>query len=143
MSQDRSTNAHPAILLMGLPSSTLPKELSEKIAAGLKALEEKATAAGVKYTFLGVTQDDWKEKLVDLLKANKFDGVMIGNGVRSNMPMTHWLEQLIDVIHTNSPQSVVLFNTSPLDSLESIKRWFPAISYKSGDVPSEVVSLSS
>jgi len=32
-------------------------------------------------------------------------------------------EQIINVVHTNAPKSIIIFNTLPTNTDEAVKRW--------------------
>ena len=43
------------------------------------------------------------------------------------MPLTHFMEQLIDATHRLAPQARIMFNTTPDDSLDAVRRWVSSI----------------
>ena len=133
--------ANPTIMMLGLPvdvvlgsNSPVPAEARANIAAQIEAVPEQMRTIGVDYTFFGVTMEDSAglDRLRDALEAKPFDGVVIGNGIRSNPPLTPWLEQLIDVIHVTSPHTKLMFNTEPSTSVDAVRRWFPVAATSRG-----------
>jgi hypothetical protein len=48
-----------------------------------------------------------------------------GFGIRSNAQFTPFFEKLVNTVHEESPGSRLLFNTTPKDSMDAVKRWFP------------------
>ena len=97
------------------------------IKAQLEALPDQMRAVGVDFRFFDVAPDeaDGLARLHDALKEKSYDGVVIGNGVRSNMPLTEWLEKIIDVIRQCAPNAKLMFNTTPATSVDAVRRWFP------------------
>ena len=129
--------SNPTIMLIGLPptddsavldsASAPPPEVRAMITEQLEALPEQMRAVGVEFMFFDITPQESAglDRLRDALRAKPFDGVVIGNGIRSNMPLTPWLEQLVDVIHETSPRAKLMFNTVPATSVDAVRRWFP------------------
>ena len=129
-------------MLIGLPpghtsavlkaESAPPAEMRAMIKSQLEALPDQMRDVGVDFQFFDVSPEDADglARLGDTLKAKPFEGVVIGNGVRSNMELTEWMEQIIDVIHTNAPSAKLLFNTTPATSIDAVRRWFPIRSSK-------------
>jgi hypothetical protein len=56
---------------------------------------------------------------------NKYDGIGIGWGARSVPELTPMFEDLVNFCRENSPRSKLLFNQSPNDLIEPVKRQFP------------------
>ncbi|MES2630160.1 MAG: hypothetical protein V4616_14440 [Bacteroidota bacterium] len=56
------------------------------------------------------------------LKERTFDGALIGAGIR--VPATNLLlfEQLVNEIHISAPQAKLMFNSSPVDTVETVLR---------------------
>ncbi len=127
----------PSIMLIGLPpgnkSAVLegakqpPAEMMAMIKAQLEALPEQMRAVGVDFRFFDVAPDeaDGLTRLRDALKEKPYDGVVIGNGVRSNIPLTEWMEKIIDVVREGAPNAKLMFNTFPATTIDAVRRWFP------------------
>eukprot|EP01119_Soliformovum_irregulare_P009923 TRINITY_DN238_c0_g2_i1.p1 TRINITY_DN238_c0_g2~~TRINITY_DN238_c0_g2_i1.p1 ORF type:complete len:127 (-),score=27.54 TRINITY_DN238_c0_g2_i1:21-401(-) len=120
----------PTILLFGLPAThhSIPEALREKIAAMLASLEGELNkeAPDLNFHFVPVQPEDSQEKLDEIFsKFPKIDGYVIGNGVRSNMELTPFMERVIDRVRQVAPQAKVMFNTIPTDTIVAIRRWFP------------------
>ena len=137
----------PTILLLGLPpghqeitykisetdvvvrsGGSAPAETQAIIKSQLDALPKQLRDVGVDATFLIVTPEDADSgftKVRDALGSKSYDGVVIGNGVRTNMALTGWMERIIDVIHSCAPDAKMMFNTMPATSVDAVRRWFP------------------
>ncbi|HMF73999.1 MAG TPA: hypothetical protein VK616_21100, partial [Flavitalea sp.] len=61
--------------------------------------------------------------LAKQLKDKNYGGVVIGNGIRSQTSNFILFEQIINVVHTNAPKSIIIFNTLPTNTDEAVKRW--------------------
>jgi hypothetical protein len=57
------------------------------------------------------------------LRKKEYDGVVIGNGIRSLASNFILFEQVINVVHANAPNSRIIFNTLPSNTDEAVKRW--------------------
>ncbi len=127
----------PSIMLIGVPVANKkavmqggkepPAELIAMVRSQLEALPDQMRAVGVDYQVFYVAPDeaDGLTRLRDALKEKSFDGVVIGNGVRSNMPLTGWMEQIIDVVREGAPNAKLMFNTTPATTVDAVRRWFP------------------
>eukprot|EP01087_Luapelamoeba_hula_P008639 TRINITY_DN2178_c0_g1_i1.p1 TRINITY_DN2178_c0_g1~~TRINITY_DN2178_c0_g1_i1.p1 ORF type:complete len:153 (+),score=30.13 TRINITY_DN2178_c0_g1_i1:40-498(+) len=131
---EKSTKSNPAITLVGLPWNhpQVPAQLREQVRAGLDALNEWMSAAGVRHTFVPIQPehgglDDLIKHLDD--KDKELDGLVVGFGVRGNNDpsVTALLENVINLTHEKRPNAKVMFNTSPPSSVNAVARWFPLI----------------
>ena len=61
--------------------------------------------------------------LLDCLRRQPYDCVLIGAGVRTVPKNLLLFEKLINVIHANAPQAKICFNTKPDDTADAVRRW--------------------
>lgn len=96
----------------------------EKLETALKADEAKLGSLGYEVT-LGFIYDSETAAttLTDTLKANSFDVVLIGAGVRRDDDHFLVFEQLVNIVHEHAPQARIAFNTGPTDSDAAVQRW--------------------
>ena len=133
-----STNRHQnktdmkRILIIGIDphtidftNSEIPKGLTvEKIENGTKATIATLQDGGYKAEiFLIKTGNDDLSDLENHLRHNKFDGIVIGNGIRGLKANFILFEKIVNVVHTSALESIIIFNSLPTDTLESVKRW--------------------
>lgn len=120
------------ILIIGMDPHTIdfaspeiPQSLTiEKIEKGLKATLEKLNSMGFDAEpFLLETDNTDMGKLEKYLNETNFDGIVVGNGIRSISSNFILFEQIINGLHTNAPKSKIIFNTMPSNTDEAIKRW--------------------
>lgn len=57
------------------------------------------------------------------LNKKSYDGVVIGNGIRSITANFILFEQIINAVHAYAPKSKIIFNTRPSNTDEAVKRW--------------------
>lgn len=120
------------ILIVGMNPHTidfsqpgfLPGLTADKVDMAIKAERENLKLAGhdsdIHLIDTGVLD---MTALAEQLKANQFDGVMVGAGVRLPPCNFTLFEILINTIHAHASNAKIIFNTSPQDTLVAIKRW--------------------
>ena len=120
------------VLIIGINPDTidftnpeLPKGLTKQIVEqGTKATLEKLISIGFDAgIFLVDTGETNLSKLAKQLNENRYDGIVIGNGIRSQASNFILFEQIINVVHANAPASKIIFNTLPTNTDEAVKRW--------------------
>ena len=129
--QKQNTNMKK-ILIIGMNPNTidftnpeLPKGLSiDIIEKGSKATLESLISLGYDAElYLIDTGATNLGNLAKQLKENNYDGVVVGNGIRGIKTNFILFEQIINVVHSISIKSKIIFNTLPTDTAEAIKRW--------------------
>ncbi|CAM6114459.1 unnamed protein product [Calypogeia fissa] len=114
-------------VLIGLPplvGAVAPAHLLP-LKKALEALPAQMADAGIHYEFASVKPEEGGlAELGPKLQSERPDVVVIGNGIRSNMELTHFMEQIIDIVRTHAPQAKLAFNTRP-DNSDAVKRWLP------------------
>ncbi|KAK9900849.1 hypothetical protein P389DRAFT_193098 [Cystobasidium minutum MCA 4210] len=117
----------PSILLTGLPwDHPAVKALGqdpEVIKQMLENTVQEVRAAGYEdFTPVWASPESGLDELVTRLKEKHWHGLIIGMGVRASPQLTPYLEEIIETTHNVSPKTKILFNTSPKDNLDAIKR---------------------
>ena len=111
---------HPTVV----DYSKYPGLTAEKLEGALRADEKKLNDQGydasIGFIFSGDTATD---QLTETLKANTFDVVMIGAGVRKDDDHFLIFEKLVNIVHEHAPNTHIAFNTGPKDSDVAIQRW--------------------
>lgn len=67
--------------------------------------------------------DSAADTVASMLRATRFDVVLIGAGVRKNNDKFLVFETLVNVVHANAPQANIAFNTGPRDTADAVRRW--------------------
>lgn len=111
---------HPTVV----DYSKYPGLTAEKLEGALRADEKKLNDQGydasIGFIFSGDTATD---QLVETLKENTFDVVMIGAGVRKDDDHFLIFEKLMNIVHEHAANTRIAFNTGPMDSEAAIQRW--------------------
>ena len=95
-----------------------------KVQAGLKSSEEELTRLGYSVQMCLTDFGETAEEVVrSRLKQNRFDGILIGAGVRTNPSNLLLFEKLVNVVHEYAPQAKLCFNTLPSDTAAAVRRW--------------------
>ncbi|CAM6114457.1 unnamed protein product [Calypogeia fissa] len=121
-------NCTSSAMLIALPpelGASNPGQV-QALTKALEALPPKMASAGIKFEFAAVKPEE--RALAELgrkLQSKRPDVVVIGNGIRSAMELTYFMEQIIDIVRTNAPQAKLAFNVNPVDTLDAVKRWLP------------------
>lgn len=67
----------------------------------------------------------WAQEVRTVLASQKWDGFIIGNGIRGTPSLTILFEQLINMAREVAPHTQLGFNTHPLDVIDVLRRMFP------------------
>jgi hypothetical protein len=117
------------ILLIGidpkfLDPNSLPAGLTpEMVREQAKQANEKLLAEGYRIHNCLIDLGETAEKTIKAkLSEMKFDGIMIGAGIRILPPNTLLFEKVINLLHKEAPQATFCFNMSPIDTIEAVKR---------------------
>jgi hypothetical protein len=60
--------------------------------------------------------------LRDRLGKTRYDGVLIGAGLRTLPPYALLFEALVNAVHEAAPQAKFAFNSSPADTAQAVQR---------------------
>jgi hypothetical protein len=127
-----TTTKSPKILVAGLQVHAsiapyfrtlygTPSEIAAKISADTARIK----SAGYDVTVYYMNDDDPQTGLAWLtekLQAEKFDGVMVGSGLRLVPEQTELFEKVMNVVRRVSPESMLMFNDGPGGNYEALKR---------------------
>ncbi|KAF7964960.1 hypothetical protein HWV62_1312 [Athelia sp. TMB] len=125
------TMAPASVLHIGLPwdHPEVAKLVPDPtvIRDGLTAVAASIRGAGYTYDFFPIGPDDAvaRDALVAQLREKKYDGVIIGFGVRGAPELTVFFEKTVNAIKDALPTAKLLFNSSPLSTLDAVTRNFP------------------
>lgn len=127
-------NHQPHILLIGIDPllldfssadfAAMPGLTAEKIEKGTKAALDELNSLGYVaekcWVDLGATAS---EIVIARLAEKKYDGIIIGAGIRVAESNLLLFEKLVNTVHAHAPQAKIVFNTSPKDNVAAVKRW--------------------
>jgi hypothetical protein len=120
------------VLIIGIDPRTIdfadpeiPKGLSiEKIEEGTKSTLEKLNALGyAAEAFFVATGSADLNSLAKQIKEERYDGIVVGNGIRGLSSNFILFERIINLIHETAAESKIIFNSLPTDTIEAVKRW--------------------
>ncbi|KAJ3054759.1 hypothetical protein HK097_000930 [Rhizophlyctis rosea] len=118
----------PSIVLVGLPHNhpAVPADLQEIVRTGLEQAREAVQTLPypVTYEFLPFTPEEPIDNLKNALKQRNVDGVVIGLGIRGNVPLTPFFEKIVNAVVEARPGAKLMFNTDPKSTVDAIQRWF-------------------
>lgn len=127
----------PSVLLVGLPwdhssVATMAGKTETKainVRDALDSLEVSINAAGYTYApyYISPGDDAGKQGLVAQLKANDYDAVIIGFGVRGQPAHTVFFEDLVNTVKDTAPRAKLLFNSSVSSTIDAVRRAFPLV----------------
>jgi hypothetical protein len=115
-----------SILLIGLPLDhhAIPAEVRDSIGQRLKDLQSSMEAAGLEFSIFYCSPETGLDGFVDKLRADRCDGVIMGGGLTRNPNLFYFMEQIVDVTHTNAPKAKIMFIAMPEDVPDTLRRWF-------------------
>lgn len=118
------------VLMIGLDPkvvdyANLPTKLDEPtLRAALAGDEKRLRDLGYDARWLLTDRGETAEAVVAAaLRAESFDCILIGAGIRTIAPLFPLFEKLINVVHANAPHAKICFNVLPQDSAEAVQRW--------------------
>ena len=120
------------VLIIGIDPKTIdftdpevPQGLTaEKIEQGTEATLEQLRSQGYDAElFLVETGAADLSGLTKQLKDGNYDGVVIGNGIRSMKVNFILFERLVNAVHAAAPNAKIIFNTLPTNTDEAVRRW--------------------
>jgi DNA-binding LacI/PurR family transcriptional regulator len=121
-----------SVLVIGLDPTLIdfsqpgyaPGMNATKVLAGLKSSEDELTRLGYIVQMCLTDFGETAEAVVrSRLKQERFDGILIGAGVRTNPANFLLFEKLVNVVHEHAPQAKLCFNTLPSDTPAAVQRW--------------------
>lgn len=109
------------------PDQALPDMTAEKIQATIDGAVSQLRSAeyDVDLCLIGYDGAVAEATVRDQLAAGPFDGIVIGAGVRLFAKQTELFERLVNAVHDAAPTAKFVFNTTPTDTAEAVRRWFP------------------
>ena len=120
------------ILVIGLAGTPPGAPPSEKIPTGtlrqkIQSQVKEAKDLGFELEVMQVKASEFDTKLKHIkTKLNHepgYDGLMIGNGIRGCAAYTVFFEDLVNSCRKTSPRTHLLFNTSPMDIIDTCRRF--------------------
>jgi hypothetical protein len=113
----------PAFVDFSAPALAGTGITAEKIRAGLEGDGARLNGLGYQAEILWIDDGDTAEQVLrERLGAERYDGVLIGAGLRTLPPHALLFEALVNAVHEAAPQARFAFNTNPADTAEAVQR---------------------
>lgn len=101
----------------------MPQLTPEMIRAYIEAQLERVRQLGYAVESCLVDRSPAAESTVARrLQSHRFDGVVIGAGLRAPAELLLF-ERLLNLVHAHAPAARLCFNSSPADTAEAVQRW--------------------
>ena len=124
----------PKVLVIGVDPDTLNPEdwgvtaeenaaVKRLIADGEAALRTAGYAVEVA---LIAIDPPLEATLMPKLKAEQWDCVVVGGGIRKPPELLELFERVVNAVHSQAPAAAIAFNTRPDDTLDAVRRWVGA-----------------
>lgn len=124
------------------PSKAFPTVDAAQVKAGLEKAAAELASLGLGFeTCLLDRSPKAEEKLRACLSQKHYDIILFGGGVRLEPSMTPLFEKLINIARTDSPSSVLCFNTGPDAIVEAVRRWWPLQGERSSPATSNTPAM--
>jgi hypothetical protein len=96
---------------------------AETIRGGLEGDGAKLNGLGYQADILWTDDGATADRVVrERLENTRYDGVLIGAGLRTLPPYALLFEMLVNAVHEAAPQARFAFNTNPADTAEAVQR---------------------
>ena len=119
--------ASPRVLVIGLdpyrvPGPWDPAPVAEAIEAGLTKFAEHGV--GVETCLFGLDGSDDVETVVGTaLRAQSWDCVTVGGGLRHSDELVELLERVVNLVRRYAPDAAIAFNSGPDTTYDAAARW--------------------
>lgn len=117
----------PRVLVIGLdpyrvPGPWDPKPAADGVRVGLAKFA--AHGVGVRACLFGLDgSDDIDAVVTEALRAQRWECVVIGGGLRHSDDQVELLERVVNLVRRLAPDAAIAFNSTPSDTFEAAARW--------------------
>ncbi len=118
--------ARPLVLVLGLdpyrvPGPWDPKPVADAIEVGMARLEDRGYDAEACLVGLDGS-DDIEAVIGTALRAQQWECVLVGGGLRRTDDELGIFESIINLVHREAPRAAIAFNSTPQDLDEAVAR---------------------
>ena len=100
-----------------------PDVTAESIAAGIASTLSDMKARGWEGVFCPILPDQSAAATISKFLAERWDCVVIGNGIRGPSQNLLLFERVINAVHRSASETPIAFNTFPNDTADAAARW--------------------
>ncbi|MFI5801494.1 hypothetical protein [Streptomyces sp. NPDC051561] len=116
----------PRVLVIGLdpyrvPGPWDPRPVADAIEVSMARFA--AHGVGAELCLFGLTGDDVPESVVTALRAQTWECVVVGGGVRKAEDQVELFETVINLVRRHAPDAAIAFNSNPTDLFDAAARW--------------------
>jgi len=117
----------PRVLVIGLNPYRVPgpwdaQPVAEAIEAGMAKFVDHGV--GAQSCLFGLDGTDNPEEMVaTALRAQPWECVIVGGGVRTAGDQLRLFERVINLVRQHAPDAAIAFNATPSDTYEAAARW--------------------
>ena len=105
-----------------VPGPWDPEPVARAIEKGLATFADRGVA--VETCLVGVDGSDDVEAVVsDALRANSWDCVVVGGGLRHSDDQLGLFELVVNLVHRQAPGAAIAFNSAPDTTYAAAARW--------------------
>jgi hypothetical protein len=113
----------PDFIDFSAPAVAASGVTAEKIRAGLDGDGERLNGLGYSADILWIDDGETAERVLrERLGQTRYDGVLIGAGLRTLPPYGLLFEALVNAVHELAPQARFAFNSRPADTAQAVQR---------------------
>jgi hypothetical protein len=118
-----------AVLAIGIDPalvdySAFPQFTPELLRSYIEAQLQRLRDLGYEVTSCLIDLGDTAEAVTaTALRANDFDCIVIGAGLREPKERLPLFERILNLVHALAPNARICFNTTPADTAEAVQRW--------------------
>jgi hypothetical protein len=134
-----TTGPLPRVLVIGLdpyrvPGPWDPAPVAEAIQAGITRFERHGV--GVQTCLFGLDgSDDVAATVTGALRAQEWECVVVGAGIRTAEDDVELFEQVINLVRGHAPDAAIAFNRTPTDTYDAAARWIELPSRSTTEMP--------
>ena len=124
MDATKSGMTSTRVLVLGLDPRTIPGYDPEPVVAAIDRGQRRFEERGISCHLGLVPLDDTTEsRVVELLRREPYECVVIGGGIRKEEELLGLFEVVVNLVRRHAPQAAIAFNTGPDDMADAAQRW--------------------
>jgi hypothetical protein len=116
--------AATSVLILGWDPRTVPGYDPAPVLAAIERGTRRFEERGVSYQLGLVPFDDSAaDRIVELLRRELYECVLIGGGIRKEEELLGFFEIVVNLVRRHAPEAAIAFDSTPDDLLDAALRW--------------------
>ena len=117
--------AHHRVLLIGFDPRAVPGVDASMVETAIAMGEARLQDAGFATVYCLFAPDDLDidARVVDALRSQPADCVVVGGGIRKPDEHLVLFERIVNLIRVHAPSAAIAFNATGADSVDAVLRW--------------------